>query len=171
MFMRVNFFVGLLACLCVSLGLSTARAQSNVTITPLGAAPGEFCGPDRALLFEDPTGVRVLIAPGRTVSGSTDLRLGAIGSVHVVLIDHPHVDHIGDVLQNCSGAKVGDFAFPNEGNAPEIAAGHKSAVLVGGELPDFFTQKISNVSPSFAALTAAQKSCPASGLDNTLLVP
>ena len=48
---------------------SAAQAQ-NVTITPLGAAAGEFCVGDRALLFEDPTGVRVLIAPGRTVKGS-----------------------------------------------------------------------------------------------------
>lgn len=47
-----------------------ARAQ-NVTITPLGAAAGEFCVGDRALLFEDPTGVRILIAPGRTVGLDT----------------------------------------------------------------------------------------------------
>ncbi len=44
-------------------------------------------------------------------------------------------------------------------------------MLVGGELPDFFTQKISNISPTFAALPAAQKNCPASGPDNVLLVP
>ncbi len=147
-----------------------ARAQ-NVTITPLGAAAGEFCVGDRALLFEDPTGVRVLIAPGRTVNGSGDGRLpnpsGPTGGVHVLLIDHPHVDHIGDVFHtNCAGTTSTPFAFPTEGNAPEIAAVHKSAVLVGGELPDFFTQKIRNVSGG-----VAPPGCPAAGLDNRMTVP
>jgi hypothetical protein len=45
--------------------MATCPAQAqNVTIMPLGAAAGEFCAGDRALLFEDPTGVRVLTAPG-----------------------------------------------------------------------------------------------------------
>ena len=148
---------------------SAARAQ-NVTITPLGATAGEFCVGDRALLFEDPTGVRVLIAPGRTVRGSADLRLGATGSVHVLLIDHPHVDHIGDVFHNnCAGTSTSPFAFPTEGNAPEIAAVHNSAVLVGGELPDFFTKKLNNMVA--LAKTVAPVNCPAAGLDNTFTVP
>ncbi len=175
--MRVNFFAGLFLCLCVSLGLSTARAQS-VIITPLGAQAGEFCVGDRALLFEDPTGVRVLIAPGRTVGldmggavnvrGSADPRLG--GRVDVLLIDHPHVDHIGDVFHaNCSGLAPRPFEFPGEGNAPEIAARLNSAVLVGGELPDFFTKKLNNMVG--LAKTAAPIGCPAAGLDNTFTVP
>jgi L-ascorbate metabolism protein UlaG (beta-lactamase superfamily) len=144
---------------------SSARGQ-NVTITPLGAAAGEFCVGDRALLFEDPTGVRVLMAPGRTVNGSADPRLGATGSIHVVLIDHPHVDHIGDVFHtNCAGSATSAFAFPDEGNAPEVAAVHNSAVLVGGELPDFFTQKIKNITGT------APASCPAATLNNNLSVP
>jgi L-ascorbate metabolism protein UlaG (beta-lactamase superfamily) len=142
----------------------------NVTITPLGAQAGEFCAGDRALLFEDPTGVRVLIAPGRTVNGSADPRLGATGSVHVLLIDHPHVDHIGDVFHNnCAGTSTSPFAFPTEGNAPEIAAVHNSAVLVGGELPDYFTKKLNNMVT--LAKTAAPVNCPAAGLDNTFTVP
>jgi len=153
----------------VTTSISLARAQ-NVTITPLGAQAGEFCAGDRALLFEDPTGVRVLIAPGRTVKGSGDARLGALGSVHVLLIDHPHVDHIGDVFHNnCAGTATSPFAFPSEGNAPEIAAVHNSAVLVGGELPDFFTKKLNNMAA--LAQTAAPANCPAAGLDNTLAVP
>jgi beta-lactamase family protein len=149
--------------------MSAAQAQS-VTITPLGATAGEFCAGDRALLFEDPTGVRVLIAPGRTVKGSADLRLGATGSVHVLLIDHPHVDHIGDVFHNnCAGTSTSPFAFPTEGNAPEIAAVHNSAVLVGGELPDFFTKKLNNMVA--LAKTVAPVNCPAAGLDNTFTVP
>jgi L-ascorbate metabolism protein UlaG (beta-lactamase superfamily) len=153
----------------VTTTISVAHAQ-NVTITPLGAAAGEFCAGDRALLFEDPTGVRVLIAPGRTVNGSGDGRLpnpsGQTGGVHVVLIDHPHVDHIGDVFHNnCQGTSTSPFAFPDEGNASEIAAVHNSAVLVGGELPDFFTQKIKNITGT------APAGCPAVTLDNNLSVP
>jgi L-ascorbate metabolism protein UlaG (beta-lactamase superfamily) len=173
--MKTKWLASLLIFLMAGLYGSVLGAQ-NVTITPLGAAAGEFCAGDRALLFQDPTGVRILIAPGRTVNGSGDGRLpnpsDVTGGVHVLLIDHPHVDHIGDVFHTtCAGGPTQQFAFPNDGNAPEIAAVHKSAVLVGGELPDFFTQKISNVSPSFAALSAPQKSCPASGLDNVVAVP
>jgi len=162
--MRIKRLTGLLVLIMVAgLGSSLVHAQ-NVTITPLGAQAGEFCVGDRALLFEDPTGVRVLIAPGRTVNGSGDGRLpnptGPTGGVHVLLIDHPHVDHIGDVFHtNCAGTTSTPFAFPLEGNAPEIAAIHKSAVLVGGELPDFFTQKIRNVTGG-----TAPAGCPAAGL-------
>ena len=163
--MRMKWLTSLLVVMVAGLGLSVVHAQ-NVTITPLGAQAGEFCVGDRALLFEDPTGVRVLIAPGRTVKGSADPRLGATGSVHVVLIDHPHVDHIGDVFHNnCQGNSTSPFAFPDEGNAPEIAAVHDSAVLVGGELPDFFTQKIKNITGT------APAGCPAVGLGNTMTVP
>src|SRR4029079_9398966 len=37
----------------------SALAQ-NVKITPLGSHDGELCANDRATLFEDPTGVRLL---------------------------------------------------------------------------------------------------------------
>jgi L-ascorbate metabolism protein UlaG (beta-lactamase superfamily) len=163
-------WLALTSVIAFSLVASTAVHAQNVTITPLGSQVGEFCAGDRALLFEDPTGVRVLIAPGRTVKGSGDVRLGALGSVHVLLIDHPHVDHIGDVFHNnCVGNSTSQFAFPTEGNAPEIAAVHNSAVLVGGELPDFFTKKLNNMVA--LAKTAAPANCPAVGLDNTFTVP
>jgi L-ascorbate metabolism protein UlaG (beta-lactamase superfamily) len=163
--MRIKWLT-LLFIVTLAIFLTSAARAQNVTITPLGAAAGEFCVGDRALLFEDPTGVRVLIAPGRTVNGSADPRLGATGSVHVLLIDHPHVDHIGDVFHtNCAGTSSSAFAFPNEGNASEIAAVHNSAVLVGGELPDFFTQKIRNITG------VTPPGCPAAGLDNTFAVP
>ncbi len=169
--MKGKRFVSILFILALSFGCSLAWAQT-VKITPLGAAAGEFCVGDRALLFEDPTGVRVLIAPGRTVNGSADPRLGATGSVHVLLIDHPHVDHIGDVFHtNCAGNVTAPFAFPGEGNAPEIAAVHNSAVLVGGEEPDFFTKKISNVAAALGTPPPVAGGCPAAGLDNTLTVP
>ena len=94
--MKAKWFASLIAFLVAGLGSSLAGAQ-DVTITPLGAVAGEFCGGDRALLFEDPTGVRVLMATGRTVSGSVGSRLCITGGTNVVLIDHPHVDHIGGV--------------------------------------------------------------------------
>jgi L-ascorbate metabolism protein UlaG (beta-lactamase superfamily) len=160
----------------VTITSATAEAQ-NVTITPLGAQAGEFCVGDRALLFEDPTGVRVLIAPGRTVGldtgafvrGSADPRLN--GSVHVLLIDHPHVDHLGDVFHTtCAGAPTRPFEFPDESNAAEIAARLNAAVLVGGEMPDFFMRKIANVAAQ--AGTPAPVGCPAdNNLDNTFTVP
>ena len=42
-----------------TLAASAAWAQ-NVKITPLGSHPGELCDRDRATIFEDPTGVRIL---------------------------------------------------------------------------------------------------------------
>ena len=162
----------LLATLSLAAAPWLAHAQ-DVTITPLGAVDGEFCVGDRALLFEDPTGVRVLIAPGRTVKGSTDSRLpqpGTTGgSVHVVLIDHPHTDHIGDVLHtNCAGTTSQPFAYPNAGNAPEIMARHNSVVPVGGEMSSYFAQKIKDITGSNTP------SCPvtvANGTDNNITVP
>jgi len=137
-----------------------------VTITPLGTGDGEFCRDDRALLFEDPTGVRVLTAPGRTVRGSGDPRIAPLGFVHVVLIDHPHVDHVGDrISTNCLGTTSQTLAFPTQGNAPEIAALHNAAILVGGEMASFFAQKIRNITG------VATAGCPAAGLDNVMEVP
>ena len=42
-----------------ALAVSAAWAQ-NVKITPLVTHPGELCDRDRATIFEDPTGVRIL---------------------------------------------------------------------------------------------------------------
>jgi beta-lactamase family protein len=166
--MRSAFVATLvLSSLWFCLPQSAAAAGGNlVTITPLGAQTGEFCRDDRALLFEDPTGVRVLTAPGRTVAGSGDPRIAPLGYVHVVLIDHPHVDHIGDrISTNCGGTISQTLTFPTQGNAPEIAARQNSAILVGGEMASFFTQKLQNI------LGSAPAGCPAAGLDNVMEVP
>src|SRR5712692_836727 len=66
--------------------VSIAQAQ-NVTITPIGLRTGDFCALDRALLFQDPTGVRILYDPGNTITGATDRRLG---DVHAILVTHAH---------------------------------------------------------------------------------
>lgn len=168
------FAVGL--AIFLSSALSSAARAQNVTITPLGAVAGEFCAGDRALLLEDPTGVRVLIAPGRTVKGSEDIRIAPLGSVHVLLIDHPHSDHIGNVFDNDCAATTAlqtPVVSPANGNAPEIAAKHNSAVLVRGELPDFFTQKIRNINgtPPGGCPTLTDPSTGFPFLDNRFTVP
>src|SRR3954470_16765592 len=64
-----------------------------VKITSLGGFDGEFCAQDRALVFEDPNGTRVLYDPGRSVMGPEDPRLGKID---VILVSHMHGDHAGN---------------------------------------------------------------------------
>jgi len=45
-------------------GLAVATVEpgfsANVKITPLGSHDGEFCALDRAMVFEDPDGTRIL---------------------------------------------------------------------------------------------------------------
>ena len=43
-----------------------AQAAKNVKVTPLGSVDGKFCRLDRALIFEDPDGMRILYDAGRT---------------------------------------------------------------------------------------------------------
>src|SRR3954467_15458980 len=74
--------------------MAGAAAAQNVKVTPLGTHTGELCGRDRATLFEDPSGVRILYDAGQSLTGADDPRLG---DVHVVLLSHAHSDHIGDV--------------------------------------------------------------------------
>ena len=69
-----------------------ASAQT-VKVTPLGGIDGELCAQDRALIFEDPNGTRVLFDPGRTVAGADDPRLGKID---IILVSHMHGDHAGN---------------------------------------------------------------------------
>ena len=68
-----------------------AMAQT-VKVTPLGGVDGEFCMLDRALVFEDPNGTRILYDPGVTVAGPSDPRLG---NIDIILVSHMHSDHLG----------------------------------------------------------------------------
>jgi len=87
----------LLAAVAVA-GLTGIAAQpalsANVKITPLGSHDGEFCRRDRAMLFEDPDGTRILFDPGFTVAGPDDPRLGKLD---VVLLSSVHGDHLGSL--------------------------------------------------------------------------
>ena len=164
--MQRQWLLCVLSVCVMILGGSLGWAQ-DVRIIPLGGQEGEFCVGDRALLFEDPTGVRILTDPGRTVRGSADPRIAPLGSVHVVLVSHAHTDIIGNVYDNnCAQSSTSPLLFPTEGNATEIAARQNSAVLVGGEpVAPFYTQKILNINGTAPAV------CPADGLDNVLTVP
>ena len=148
--------------------VSVAQAQ-NVRVTPVGARTGDFCATDRALIFEDPTGVRILYDPGRTITGGTDPRLR---DVHVILISHAHPDHLGDGRLNqdpnspnaaCVGAPT--VASPNTVLA-EIAAAKNSAVIGGGPLVSFLGTKI-----AAQAGTLNTGGCPSAGLGNEMTVP
>src|ERR1051326_773409 len=97
--------------LAVLTAVSTAWAQ-NVKVTPLGSHAGELCSRDRATIFEDPTGVRILYDAGQSVTGAEDPRLGKID---VVILSHAHGDHIGDMT--LKGVGAGTCATPDAGAA------------------------------------------------------
>src|SRR5690348_6776181 len=105
-----------------------ALAQ-NVKITPIGTHPGELCANDRAIIFEDPTGLRFLYDAGHSVTGGNDPRLGTI---HLVLLTHMHGDHIGDLKLKAPGegtcANSARVPAPNSTTAEIVTA--KNAVLV-----------------------------------------
>jgi L-ascorbate metabolism protein UlaG (beta-lactamase superfamily) len=126
----------------VALACAPALAQ-NVKITPLGSHPGELCNRDRATLFEDPTGVRILYDAGQSVTGGDDARLGA---VHVVLLSHAHGDHIGDQRLKAPGAGTCESpelvsAAPNSTTA-EIAAAKNAAILMIAPMASFVGRKV-----------------------------
>ncbi len=56
--------------IAVAFACAPASAQ-NVKITPLGSHTGELCDRDRATIFEDPTGERILYDAGHSVTGAS----------------------------------------------------------------------------------------------------
>jgi L-ascorbate metabolism protein UlaG (beta-lactamase superfamily) len=116
------------AALALLLAAFPALAQ-NVKITPIGSHPGELCANDRAMIFEDPTGVRFLYDAGQSVTGGNDPRLGTI---HLVLLTHMHGDHVGDLKLKAPGegscANSARVPAPNSTTAEVVAA--KNSVLV-----------------------------------------
>jgi L-ascorbate metabolism protein UlaG (beta-lactamase superfamily) len=160
--------IAIAAGLATILAAAAPDAQSGlVKVTPLGSHAGELCFRDRALLFEDPTGVRILYDPG-FMTDETDPRLG---EVHVILLTHAHADHIGlrrDRGGSCAAPAAGGSAAgptnPNS-NVATIAAAKNAAVMTASELAAFLAVKIQ------AVRGAATPACPTTGLEDETTVP
>jgi L-ascorbate metabolism protein UlaG (beta-lactamase superfamily) len=135
-----------------------------VRVTPLGSHPGELCVFDRAMVFEDPAGIRILYDPGRTVD-ENDPRLG---DIHVMLLSHVHSDHIGDLRSSRGGgtcaAPANSGASPNS-NFAGVAAVKRAVVLAGSDAAAFLSTKIQSVRGT------ATPGCPTSGPENETIVP
>jgi L-ascorbate metabolism protein UlaG (beta-lactamase superfamily) len=134
------------AALCVACTSMTGQPSGAgvVKITPLGSHDGEFCARDRALVFEDPDGTRILYDAGFTVRGTNDPRLGKIDAV---LLTHVHGDHIGPAHQPAANAGAcgnPDFSvsdLPNS-NTVNIVVAKKAKFLTGGDMNTFFTARV-----------------------------
>ncbi len=118
--------------------------SANVKITPLGSHDGEFCRRDRAMLFEDPDGTRIVFDVGRTVAGPGDPRLGKID---VVLLSSVHGDHLGD--RRIAKVNAGTCAKPKtkvkmapSSNTAAIIAGQKAKNFSGGEMRNFLRAQV-----------------------------
>jgi L-ascorbate metabolism protein UlaG (beta-lactamase superfamily) len=117
----------------------------NVKITPIGSHPGELCANDRAIVFEDPTGVRFLYDPAHNVTGGDDPRLGTI---HLVLLSHVHGDHIGDLKLKAVGA--GTCANSDRVPAPnsttaEVAAAKNAALVMTRAIGGLVSNKVQSI--------------------------
>ena len=116
----------------------------TVKVTPLGGIDGELCPQDRALIFEDPNGTRILYDPGRTVAGAGDPRLG---NIDIILVSHLHGDHVGNAHNKapnsgtCAAPDTSVSAVPNT-SAVNIALAKKSKIVTGSEMPPFFAAKL-----------------------------
>jgi L-ascorbate metabolism protein UlaG (beta-lactamase superfamily) len=135
--------------------VSSACLAQNVKVTFLGSHAGELCARDRATLFEDPTGVRILYDAGQSVTGADDRRLG---EVHVVLLSHAHGDHIGD--QKLKALDAGTCAAPEVVSASpnsttaEIAAAKNAAIDTVAPLAAFLAHKVESIRGKPTAMCA-----------------
>lgn len=124
--------------------VTATAASADVKVTPLGSHEGEFCRFDRAMIFEDPDGTRLLYDAGRTVAGPEDPRLGKIDAI---LVSHMHGDHVGDRhltapgAGTCSKPDVTVKATPNT-NSVNIALKTGATIVTGSEMPKFFAAKL-----------------------------
>lgn len=124
--------------------LASTAGGATVKVTSLGGIDGEFCPQDRALIFEDPNGTRILYDPGRTVAGAADPRLGKID---IILVSHMHGDHVGNAhvkapnAGTCERPDISVSAVPNT-SAVNIALAKKAKIVTGSEMPAFFAAKL-----------------------------
>src|SRR5258708_36681681 len=142
--MKIKSATSMLA-VALAFAMSWAPAfAANVKVTPLGGQEGEFCRQDRALIFEDPNGTRILYDPGRTVAGANDPRLGRID---IILVSHMHGDHVGNAHTkapnsgSCDKPDTSGSALPNS-SAVNIALAKKAKIVTGRDMPSFFHAKL-----------------------------
>ncbi|MGH1357927.1 MAG: MBL fold metallo-hydrolase [Burkholderiaceae bacterium] len=126
------------------LALGSAIAADGVKVTPLGGQDGEFCILDRAMVFEDPDGTRILYDAGRTVAGAGDPRLG---NIDAVLISHMHGDHFGDKHTSAPNAGACNKPDMSVNASPAsssvlIAVAKKAKLMTGSEMPRFLAGKL-----------------------------
>jgi L-ascorbate metabolism protein UlaG (beta-lactamase superfamily) len=132
--------------LALAAACSGAWAQ-NVKVTPLGSHTGELCARDRATIFEDPSGLRILYDAGQSVLGANDERLGKID---VVILSHAHGDHLGENklkaldAGTCANPELVSAA-PNSTTA-EIAAAKNAAIVMATPLANFVARKVETIS-------------------------
>ncbi len=138
-----KYFLGTIALIAAQIIASPAHA-AEVKVTPVGSHDGEFCAFDRALIFEDPNGTRLVYDVGRTVAGAKDARLG---NIDAVLISHVHGDHLGD--RHIPSVNAGECGKPNvevsatpQSNSVNIAVAKNAKIVVGSEMSSFLANKV-----------------------------
>ncbi len=144
--MRITFVI----CATAVLAFAVPAFAQNVKITPIGSHPGELCANDRAIIFEDPTGVRFLYDPAHNVTGGDDPRLGTI---HMVLLSHMHGDHVGDLKLKAPGegtcANSARVPAPNSTTA-EVVAAKNTGLVTTRAMAGFVHKKVDAIRGSGA---------------------
>ncbi|WP_339843447.1 MBL fold metallo-hydrolase [uncultured Halopseudomonas sp.] len=126
------------------LATTPAIAQS-VKITPLGSHPGDLCANDRAIIFEDPTGVRFLYDAAHNVTGGDDPRLG---NLHLVLLSHMHGDHLGDQKLKAPGAGTcanSERVASTHSTTAEVAATKNAALVMTRAIGGFVGNRVQRI--------------------------
>ena len=129
---------------CAAMDQGGGAPGPTVKITPLGTHDGEFCPRDRALVFEDPDGTRILYDAGLTVRGPNDPRLGKIDAV---LLSHVHGDHLGGAhpaaanAGTCGNPAITVNVTPNSVTTM-VAAGKNARLLAGSDMHTFLAAKV-----------------------------
>ena len=142
--MRIASLIRIAAAGCAAALLAQPALAAGVKVTPLGGQEGELCPQDRAMVFEDPNGTRILYDAGRTVAGADDPRLGKID---IVLVTHMHGDHVGNAHNKapnsgtCDKPDTSVSALPNS-NTVNIALAKNAKIVTGSEMPPFFANKL-----------------------------
>lgn len=133
--------IALAGCAAMDQGGASGPA---VKVTPLGSHDGEFCPRDRALVFEDPDGTRILYDAGLTVRGPNDPRLGKIDAV---LLSHVHGDHLGAAhpaaanAGTCGNPAITVNVTPNSVTTM-VAAAKNARLLAGSDMHTFLAAKV-----------------------------